>query len=210
MTRSPGRSVRASSFRSREGSGQVLEWTRARGEIAKTCDDWQPPLRACDHHLISFQTLSRELIEGMRVANASAHMQPPRSPSVSGARRDSLLENSNQRWRANVLCVLVATVLLIGLVLQSATPARAAQNRQAENPPKNDPELVGSIEGEVVDRDTRQPVSGAIVLVEGTSLSAVVGNDGRFRIRNVPPPSTSSAPKDLATCRSHPRNSRFR
>ena len=122
----------------------------------------------------------------MRVANASAHMQPPRSPSVSGAGRDSLLENTNQGWRANVSCVLVARVLLLGLVLHSATPARAAQNRQAENPPKNDPELVGSIEGEVVDRDTRQPVSGALVLVEGTSLSAVVGNDGRFRIENVP------------------------
>jgi TonB dependent receptor-like, beta-barrel/Carboxypeptidase regulatory-like domain len=99
-------------------------------------------------------------------------------------RRDSPLDHSN--LGPNGLRGLGVPLLLIGLVLHSATPARAAQNRQADVPQKNDPELVGSIEGAVVDRETGRPVSGVIVVVEGTSLSAAVGNDGRFRIERVP------------------------
>lgn len=68
--------------------------------------------------------------------------------------------------------------LAAALSLHIATPAASEQSG---------PKGAGSIEGEVVDRDTRRPVVGAVVLVEGTGLTAAVGQDGHFRIDQVAP-----------------------
>lgn len=45
---------------------------------------------------------------------------------------------------------------------------------------------VGSITGRVTDARAALPIAGALVVVEGTALSGVVGNDGRYVIPNVP------------------------
>jgi hypothetical protein len=45
---------------------------------------------------------------------------------------------------------------------------------------------MGSIAGTVRDRTTRRPVSAASVRVEGTGLSALTRDDGRFRLSMVP------------------------
>jgi hypothetical protein len=45
---------------------------------------------------------------------------------------------------------------------------------------------MGAIAGTVRDRTTRRPVSAATVRVEGTGLSAVTRDDGRFRLSMVP------------------------
>src|SRR4051812_32949784 len=44
-----------------------------------------------------------------------------------------------------------------------------------------------SIAGTVAARAGGQPASGAVVTVDGTSLSTMAGGTGRFRIDNVPP-----------------------
>jgi hypothetical protein len=46
---------------------------------------------------------------------------------------------------------------------------------------------VGKIEGRVISRDTRQPIPGANVLIEGTTMGAAADMDGRFFIINVRP-----------------------
>ena len=71
----------------------------------------------------------------------------------------------------------VVRLILIGLVLHIAIPVSAAQQPQAD---------LGFIDGMVVDRDTRTPLPGAVVLVEGTSLTAMVDGGGHFRIEQVP------------------------
>lgn len=44
----------------------------------------------------------------------------------------------------------------------------------------------GMVTGTVVDRDTRQPLPGANVFLQGTVIGSVTDTDGNFRIRNVP------------------------
>jgi TonB-linked SusC/RagA family outer membrane protein len=44
----------------------------------------------------------------------------------------------------------------------------------------------GAIAGRVTDARTALPTAGALVVVEGTRLSGLVGNDGRYHIANVP------------------------
>ncbi len=68
--------------------------------------------------------------------------------------------------------------VLAALMLHMVSPAASAQSER---------QRVGSIEGEVVDRDTRRAVVGAVVLVEGTSWTAAVDDEGRFRIEQVTP-----------------------
>jgi iron complex outermembrane receptor protein len=46
---------------------------------------------------------------------------------------------------------------------------------------------VGAVAGSVAGRQSNQPVPGAVVSIEGTSLSAVTAATGRFQIDNVPP-----------------------
>jgi hypothetical protein len=41
----------------------------------------------------------------------------------------------------------------------------------------------GTLDGTVIDRQTRRPIAAAAVLIEGTSLTAVSDADGRFQIR---------------------------
>jgi len=45
----------------------------------------------------------------------------------------------------------------------------------------------GTIRGQVMDRDTREPLPGANIVVQGTSLGAATDIDGRYEIQNVPP-----------------------
>jgi hypothetical protein len=56
--------------------------------------------------------------------------------------------------------------------------------------PLDRPELPASVEGVVIDSETRQPLPGATVLVQerggaGGKMMAVTGNDGRFAFRSV-------------------------
>ena len=51
----------------------------------------------------------------------------------------------------------------------------------------------GAVAGSVAVRQSRQPVPGAVVSLEGTTLTAVVSQTGRFRIDNVPPGSVMLA-----------------
>src|SRR5688500_7941128 len=44
----------------------------------------------------------------------------------------------------------------------------------------------GTITGRVIDSSTQQPLTGVTVLVEGTRLGTVTGNDGVFRLGGVP------------------------
>ena len=44
----------------------------------------------------------------------------------------------------------------------------------------------GTVTGRVVDQSSQQPIVGATVTVAGTTLGALTGDDGRFRIANVP------------------------
>ena len=44
----------------------------------------------------------------------------------------------------------------------------------------------GTITGQVTDGNTRQGIAGTVVQIEGTSLGANTGQDGRYRISNVP------------------------
>jgi len=46
--------------------------------------------------------------------------------------------------------------------------------------------VTGKVIGVVTDRDTRQPLVGAQVLVEGTNLGNVTNEDGTYFINNVP------------------------
>jgi TonB-linked SusC/RagA family outer membrane protein len=45
----------------------------------------------------------------------------------------------------------------------------------------------GTIAGRVTDARSGQPIAGAAIQVEGTALATAAGDDGRFRIGNVPP-----------------------
>ncbi|MBT4034060.1 MAG: carboxypeptidase-like regulatory domain-containing protein [Candidatus Marinimicrobia bacterium] len=42
------------------------------------------------------------------------------------------------------------------------------------------------IEGTIIDRDTQQPLPGANVILDGTSLGAATDMDGHYYIHNVP------------------------
>jgi TonB-linked SusC/RagA family outer membrane protein len=61
---------------------------------------------------------------------------------------------------------------LAGLMLASAVPA-AAQS-------------TGTVTGRVLDAATQQPLVGAQISIGGTGLGGLAGNDGTFRIANVP------------------------
>jgi hypothetical protein len=47
-------------------------------------------------------------------------------------------------------------------------------------------ETTGTLQGTVIDRQTRRPIDGAVVLVDGTPLNGVTGPDGRFSVAGVP------------------------
>src|SRR5262249_55412599 len=56
--------------------------------------------------------------------------------------------------------------------------------RELPTPPA--PPANGWIEGIVVDQATQRPVSSAVVLIETTGAYVITGEDGRFKIDNVP------------------------
>lgn len=70
----------------------------------------------------------------------------------------------------------ITPLLLPVFLLHIAIPVSAAPQP---------PAAIGVIERAVVDRDTHRPLVGAAVLVEGTSLTAIVEDGGRFRIGGV-------------------------
>jgi carboxypeptidase family protein len=57
----------------------------------------------------------------------------------------------------------------------------------AGSPPPGGDDEPGTIQGLVVDAQTGNPITGAIVTVVGTGLGAVTGPDGRYTIPGVPP-----------------------
>lgn len=75
-----------------------------------------------------------------------------------------------------LLCTLTALSLL-ALTLPVA-PARAQSGPGTTG--------TGSIAGQVLDRDTRQPIAQASLTLEGLQLGATSGDDGRFVLQGVP------------------------
>ena len=47
--------------------------------------------------------------------------------------------------------------------------------------------VTGKLVGKVTDKNSRDPLIGANIFIQGTTLGAVAGNDGRFIIINIPP-----------------------
>ncbi len=72
--------------------------------------------------------------------------------------------------------LLLATVLLAGV---GAAPARVSAQQAHEGP--------AAITVHIVDQGSGKPLSGASVLVEGTTISAVAGPDGAARVTGIPP-----------------------
>src|SRR5438093_9657678 len=56
----------------------------------------------------------------------------------------------------------------------------------ASLPPLDAQQPTGTITGQVIDSTTRQPLVGVSVVVEGTGLGAITGEDGTFSIGDVP------------------------
>src|SRR3954471_18372102 len=81
------------------------------------------------------------------------------------------------RFRARRVCRF-ATALVFAASLVPAAPA-LAQSVQSS--------AAGAVAGSVPVRQSGQPVPGAVVILEGTTLTAVSNQTGRFRIDSVPP-----------------------
>ena len=77
-------------------------------------------------------------------------------------------QNQAHGWRRLVLACLVA-----GPCMAAGSSAHAQGS-------------MGVIAGRVTDARNALPTAGAVVVVEGTALNGLVGNDGRYRIANVP------------------------
>ena len=81
------------------------------------------------------------------------------------------------RFRARRVCrFAIAVVFATSLVPATLARAQAAQGGAS-----------GAVAGSVAVRQSGQPVPGASVSLEGTSLTAVSNQTGRFRIESVPP-----------------------
>ena len=81
------------------------------------------------------------------------------------------------RFRARRVCrFAMAVVFTASLVPATLARAQAAQAGAS-----------GAVAGSVAVRQSGQPVPGAVVSLEGTSLTAVSNQTGRFRIDSVPP-----------------------
>jgi outer membrane cobalamin receptor len=76
--------------------------------------------------------------------------------------------------RGNMSKCFGQTVLLSVLLLTHIFTGRAGND-------------FGVLAGRVVDRETRSPVPGAYVLLEGTSFGTLSGADGYFRVKDLPP-----------------------
>ena len=82
------------------------------------------------------------------------------------------------RFRARRVCrFAIAVVFTASLVPATLARAQAAQAGGGS----------GAVAGSVAVRQSGQPVPGAVVSLEGTSLTAVSNQTGRFRIDSVPP-----------------------
>ena len=81
------------------------------------------------------------------------------------------------RFRARRVCrCAVAVAFATSLIPATLAQAQAAQGGAS-----------GAVAGSVAVRQSGQPVPGASVSLEGTSLTAVSNQTGRFRIESVPP-----------------------
>ncbi len=78
--------------------------------------------------------------------------------------------------RTHTLCRRFAALVIL-LLTTIGTPDAHAQEAAAS---------AGTIDGTIVDRQTRRPVEAAAVMVEGSDLTAVSDATGRFRIDHVP------------------------
>jgi TonB-dependent SusC/RagA subfamily outer membrane receptor len=80
-----------------------------------------------------------------------------------------------------------ADCLALGVVLLLAAPAaHAADARPNATDGHVAAQRASIITGQVTDEGTKAGVPGATVRVEGTTLGAITGQDGRYRILNVP------------------------
>jgi TonB-dependent SusC/RagA subfamily outer membrane receptor len=80
-----------------------------------------------------------------------------------------------------------ADCLALGVVLLLAAPAaHAASARPSATDGHAAARRASVIAGQVIDQGTKAGVPGVAVRVEGTSLGAITGPDGRYRILNVP------------------------
>ncbi len=76
-------------------------------------------------------------------------------------------------------CTMLALATLLGMPWRESASAQGAGAGAGAAP-------VGLLIGQVVERESRTPVGGAAVLVEGTGLGTLTGADGRFRLAGVP------------------------
>ncbi|MGH7467824.1 MAG: SusC/RagA family TonB-linked outer membrane protein [Longimicrobiales bacterium] len=70
---------------------------------------------------------------------------------------------------------------LLGLILVVAAPAAGSVNSERDNRAP-----VGSVTGRVTESGTGQPVTGAVVMVVGTQLTALTDVQGRYLLNQVP------------------------
>lgn len=76
------------------------------------------------------------------------------------------------KWTMRALCALALTTA-------AGSPASGQQPASPAGP-------VGTISGRILTSENSSPLMGAQVTIEGTTLRAVAGAEGRFAIRNVP------------------------
>jgi len=88
-------------------------------------------------------------------------------------------------WLVAGICVLLA-----GPALGAQSSANARGYLERDNPftvaSASRPTFVGIVAGRVIDARTSAPVAGAAVEVEGARIAVTTGDDGRYRLMNVP------------------------
>ncbi len=88
-----------------------------------------------------------------------------------------------QRRLCSSLAILAALALGVSVATSSATAQDAQKTSQQDGKKQRWSTLVGA----VIDSIHLLPLAGATVLLDGTTISAVTGDDGKFRIDSIPP-----------------------
>lgn len=83
-------------------------------------------------------------------------------------------EFMRSRHKKNLIFMILATVIIVLFNLLAIGSVNAAG------------EQLGKITGQVVNKENAQPLVGATVMIQGTSLGAITDLDGNFRINKVP------------------------
>ncbi|MFH1682049.1 MAG: TonB-dependent receptor, partial [Candidatus Eisenbacteria bacterium] len=95
--------------------------------------------------------------------------------------RKSVAVGNTPRSRAGVRTPLLRLFVLLAAIglLHEAAPAQQRPSRQPDAP-------VGSIQGRVFDKESREPIPFADVILVGTGKGVISGTDGTFRFVQVP------------------------